>query len=63
MYNENAPPHEDEEVIDVYRCQDCAWEGDVQDLVDENDNGKFDQCPRCGKTEFDVDEEERGYFY
>ena len=40
-------------------CEDCGWEGDMDELVDINNDNKFNQCPRCGSTnieELDDDE-------
>ena len=39
-----------EENLDDYwlYCQDCSWEGQDDELVDNEGDGKFNQCPRCG---------------
>ena len=43
--------------METYTCNNCGWSGEEDELVDDNDNGEFDQCPRCGGTDFTVDEE------
>ena len=31
-------------------CTNCDWQGDADELVDDNDDGNFGQCPKCGST-------------
>lgn len=45
------------EEIEYFMCDDCGWTGEPDELVDENDSGKFDQCPRCGSTSLTHDME------
>jgi len=28
-------------------CKDCGWIGEDDELVDETDDDKFNQCPKC----------------
>jgi len=39
-------------------CNDCGWTGDDDDLVDDDNTGKYDQCPSCGCRGFLRDIEE-----
>lgn len=42
----------------TYTCQDCFWSGEADELVDNDDTGKFDQCPRCGGRDLQEEDDE-----
>jgi len=36
----------------------CYWSGEVEDLVELNDDCRFTHCPNCHGEDFDVEEDE-----
>ena len=44
--------------IEHWECDDCPWNGEADELVFNEANGKHDKCPRCGNTNFNIETEE-----
>ena len=36
----------------------CGWSGESDELVDHNEDGNFDQCPRCKENGLLEEEED-----
>lgn len=45
-------------MIEYYECKKCGWGGEEDELVDDTDDGKFNQCPRCHGTDFEIEEQD-----
>ena len=46
------------DITTFFICVECTWAGEADELVDDDETGKYDQCPRCGGRGFINDEEE-----
>lgn len=38
-------------------CHNCGWEGDADDLIEDNDTGLKMVCPRCKSDRVEEDED------